>query len=199
MTSCRLNNWTTKCEDAVNKQINMEYWASYQYDFIWSYFDRSDIGFKNIAEYFKKASEEEREHAHKLMEYQNLRGGKVVLNTIPDVSLDFLNINSVDNFLLLSFEKALDMEQRVYESLLKMHKTADEEKDPQFADFIEGEFLKEQVEALNDVAKYVSQLKELEIMGMVFGILIQHLRMSKPFMRMYKRIRIIYITYQYNT
>jgi ferritin heavy chain len=53
------------------------------------------------------------------------------------------------------------MEQHVYESLLKIHKTADEEKDPQFTDFIEGEFLKEQVEALNDVAKYVSQLKRI--------------------------------------
>jgi len=161
MTSCRLNNWTIECENAVNTQINMEYWASYQYDFMWSYFERSDVGFKNIAEYFKKASEEEREHAHKLMEYQNLRGGKVILNTIPGVSLDFLNLNSTSNDVLLSFEKALDMEQRVYESLLKVHKTADEEKDPQFTDFIEGEFLKEQVEALNDVAKYVSQLKRI--------------------------------------
>ena len=88
----------------VNEQINVEYWASYQYHLMWSYFDRSDVGLKNIAEFFKKSSEEEREHAHKLMEYQNLRGGTVVLKTIPDVSLDYIkSINSTSNDLLLSF------------------------------------------------------------------------------------------------
>ena len=63
MTSCRYNNWNTECEDAVNKQIQVEYWASYQYHLMWSYFDRSNVGLKNIAEFFKKSSEEEREHA----------------------------------------------------------------------------------------------------------------------------------------
>ena len=64
MTSCNLGNWNEACENQVNEQINMEYWASYQYHLMWSYFDRSSVGMKNIAEFFRKASEEEREHAH---------------------------------------------------------------------------------------------------------------------------------------
>ena len=163
MTSCNLGNWSEECEKQVNEQINMEYWASYQYHLMWSYFDRSDVGLQNIASFFKKSSEEEREHAHKLMEYQNLRGGKVILSTIPDVSLDFLNSNSntTSNDVLLSFEKALSMEQTVYKSLMKLHKVAEENVDPQFTDFIEGNYLEEQVEALNMISKYVSQLKRI--------------------------------------
>jgi len=157
--SCRLDNWAEKCQDAVNKQINLEYWASYQYDYMWSYFDKSDVGLSNIATYFKKAGDEEREHAHKLMEYQNLRGGNVVLTDINNMSLDYLNTPSNKNSLLISFEKALEMEQVVYKSLLEVHQVASEENDPQFADFLEGTYLNEQVEALNQITKYISQLR----------------------------------------
>ena len=97
------------------------------------------------------------------MEYQNLRGGKVVLNPLPEVNLDFLNKTDVyrSQDALLSFQKALEMEQTVYNSLLQLHKVADENNDPQFADFIEGTYLNEQVEALNQVATYVSQLQRI--------------------------------------
>lgn len=53
MTSCNLGNWNVACEIQVNKQINIEYWASYQYHLMWSYFDRSNVGLKNIAEFSK--------------------------------------------------------------------------------------------------------------------------------------------------
>ena len=61
--------------------------------------------------------------------------------------------------ILLSFEKALEMEQRVYQSLLNLHKVGDECNDPQFTDFIEGEYLEEQIEAINELTNYISQLK----------------------------------------
>ena len=39
----------------------------------------------NIANYFEKSSLEEREHAHKLMKYLNMRGGVVELKPIPNI------------------------------------------------------------------------------------------------------------------
>ena len=87
---------------------------------MWSYFDRSDIALKNIANFFKKSSEEEREHAHKLMEYQNLRGGSVKLSGISKVNLSYLT-DKTDIDVLASFSKALEMEQYVYKSLLNVH------------------------------------------------------------------------------
>ena len=159
MTSCNLGNWSLKCTNAVNKQIQLEYWASFQYHLMWSYFDKSDVGLNNIAKFFEKSSLEEREHAHKLMKYLNLRGGNVELRNNFNVNLEYLN-NS-NNDVLNSFKKTLEMEQNVYQGLLQLHKVAEEENDPQFADFIESEYLQEQVEALNEIAKYVSQLERI--------------------------------------
>jgi ferritin heavy chain len=46
------------------------------------FFDRDDIALPGFAKYFKKSSDEEREHAEKLMKFQNQRGGRVVLQSI---------------------------------------------------------------------------------------------------------------------
>ena len=152
MSSNNDTNWHIRCEEMLNHQINLEYWASYQYHLMWSYFSRNSVGLDKIAEYFKDNSVEERDHAHKFMEYQNMRGGEVTLTTIPDVSLGYM-LCSNENDVLSSFRKALDMEQKVYESLLTLHKIGDECSDPQFCDFIEGEYLEEQVEAISDIKK----------------------------------------------
>jgi len=154
----QFNNWNTECENVINEQIQLEYWASYQYHMIWSYFDRNEVGMDNIASFFKKNSAEERDHAEKLMSYQNTRGGKVKLNGLTSVDLSYLDTDN-RNDILVSFEKALEMEDIVYKSLLKVHKVSEDNSDPQFGDFIEGEFLKEQVYAMKEISKYISQLK----------------------------------------
>lgn len=161
MPSCRMNNWDKRCEDILNKQINLELWASYQYLAMWNYFERSNVGLDNIANFFKKSSEEENEHAKKLMEYQNRRGGVVVYEDILSPSLEYLQDKTIDNDVVMSFEKAVEMEQKVYESLLSVHRMGDECEDPQFTDFIEGEFLGEQIESINELTKYVSQLRRI--------------------------------------
>jgi len=46
------------------------------------FFDRSDVGLKNIAKFFMDNSEEEREHANKLIKYHNQRGGITVYSNI---------------------------------------------------------------------------------------------------------------------
>ena len=76
ITVGRFNNWNIDCEEFVNKQITLEYWASLQYHVISSYFSHHNIGLENISKYFNKCSLEEREHADKLIEYQNKRGGR---------------------------------------------------------------------------------------------------------------------------
>ena len=46
------------------------------------YFDRDDVALKGFHKMFKESSDEEREHAEKLMKYQNKRGGRIVLQPI---------------------------------------------------------------------------------------------------------------------
>lgn len=51
-----------------------------------SHFDRDDVALPGFKKYFKEASDEEREHADKLMKYQNLRGGQIILEDVKVMS-----------------------------------------------------------------------------------------------------------------
>ena len=88
------NNWKQECEDFVNKQIAMEYWASLQYHAISSYFNNQSVGLENISKFFNKCSLEEREHADKLVDYQNKRGGNVVIYQVTNIDNKFYNPES---------------------------------------------------------------------------------------------------------
>lgn len=46
------------------------------------YFDRDDIALPHFSTFFLERSEKEREQAEKLLEYQNMRGGRILLQTI---------------------------------------------------------------------------------------------------------------------
>ena len=150
--------WQSECEKEVNRQIRMEYQASYDYDLMSSYFDRNSVGLKNVARYFRKASDEERDHAHKLMEYQNKRGGKVVLGDLKGLPHDMISRESPLD-VKDAFETAYKMEVTVYNSLLSLHKVGERNEDPQLTDFLEGEYLEEQIDAISELEKYISQLK----------------------------------------
>ncbi|KAL8206061.1 hypothetical protein R6Q57_009612 [Mikania cordata] len=147
------------CEAAINEQINVEYNVCYVYHAMYAYFDRDNIALKGLAKFFKDSSDEEREHAEKLMKYQNTRGGKVKLNTIVSPPSEFEHVEKGDA--LYAMELALSLEKLVNEKLLRLHAVADGNNDPQMADFIESEFLGEQVEAIKKIADYVSQLRRV--------------------------------------
>ena len=80
-SKCR-QNYHEESEASINKQINIELNAHYQYLALSSYYDRDDVALKGFSKFFKHSAEEEHEHAEKLMKYQNLRGGRVVLTAI---------------------------------------------------------------------------------------------------------------------
>ena len=152
--SCR-QNWSTECEKALNEQIEREYSASLSYHLLSAHFDRDDVGLNKLRDYFQKASLEEREHADKLMAYQNMRGGRVLFNNIMP---KHFTLTQVNNDILPAFVFALDLEKSINEHLLNLHKVASSSNDPQFSDYLEGEFLKEQVEAINEISKIISIL-----------------------------------------
>ena len=84
-------NFDTECEAMINKQINMELYASYVYLSMTAFFSRfktficyvlalnhldtlyhhrDDVALNGFVKRFKHASDEEREHAQKLINYQ---------------------------------------------------------------------------------------------------------------------------------
>lgn len=46
------------------------------------FFDRDDQALHNFAKFFRHQSHEEREHAEKLMKFQNQRGGRIFLQDV---------------------------------------------------------------------------------------------------------------------
>ncbi|XP_030537300.1 ferritin-1, chloroplastic-like isoform X2 [Rhodamnia argentea] len=149
--------YSEDCEAAINEQINVEYTVSYVYHAMYAYFDRDNIALKGLAKFYKESSEEEREHAEKLMEYQNKRGGKVKLHSILMLPSEFEHAEKGDA--LYSMELALSLEKLTNEKLLSLHRVAEQNNDPQLQDFIESEFLYEQVEAIKKIADFVTQLR----------------------------------------
>lgn len=138
----------------------MEYNVSYMYHTFFAYFDRDNVALPGLAKFFKDSSDEEREHAEKLMKYQTTRGGRVKLQKIVLPNMNVFD-NPEQGDALFAMELALALEMLVNEQLLKLHKVASDENDPQLMDFIEGEFLKPQVEDIKKVAEYVAQLRRV--------------------------------------
>ncbi|CAI9091774.1 OLC1v1026885C1 [Oldenlandia corymbosa var. corymbosa] len=151
--------FTDESEAAINEQINVEYNVSYVYHAMYAYFDRDNVALKGLAQFFKESSEEEREHAEKFMEYQNKRGGKVKLQSIVMPLSEFDHVEKGDA--LYAMELALSLEKLTNEKLLNLLAVAGRNNDPHLADFVESEFLTEQVEAIKKISEYVAQLRRV--------------------------------------
>ncbi|GAA0143276.1 storage protein [Lithospermum erythrorhizon] len=151
--------FTDSSESAINEQINVEYNVSYVYHGMYAYFDRDNVALKGLAKFFKESSDEEREHAQKLMEYQNKRGGKVKLQSILMPLSEFDHAEKGDA--LYAMELALSLEKLTNEKLLNLHAVASKNNDVQLADFVENEYLGEQVESIKKISEYVAQLRRI--------------------------------------
>nr|AFX93744.1 ferritin 2 [Ruditapes decussatus] len=148
-------NFHQESEAGINKQINMELYASYCYLSMAYYFDRDDVALKGFSKFFKESSDEEREHAEKLMKYQNKRGGRVVLQPITKPERDEWGTG------LEAMEAALALEKSVNQSLLDLHKIADSHGDAQMCDFLESEYLEEQVNAIKEISDRITNIKRV--------------------------------------
>jgi len=148
-------NYHAESEAGVNRQINMELYASYCYQSMSFYFDRDDIALPGFAKFFKKSSDEEREHAEKLMAFQNKRGGRIVLQDIKKPDRDEWGTG------LDAMQVALALEKSVNQALLDLHQVAANHNDAQMTDFLEGHYLQEQVESIKEIGGHVTNLKRV--------------------------------------
>ncbi|XP_072348662.1 ferritin heavy chain B-like [Scyliorhinus torazame] len=146
---------TTRTEDAVNKQINLELYSSYVYLSMSSYFNRDDVALRHFAEFFKEQSHEEREHAEKLMQFQNKRGGRIILEDVKKPEQDEWS-NGLE-----AMQRALQMEKNVNQSLLDLHKLSSGNTDPHLCDFLKTHYLDEQVKMIKKLGDHITNLKRL--------------------------------------
>ncbi|XP_067009166.1 soma ferritin [Anabrus simplex] len=148
-------NFHKECEDGINKQINMELYASYVYLSMAYYFDRDDIALPGLHAYFKKSSNEEREHAMKLMLYLNKRGGRIVLSSIHAPERN--EWGTAEDAMMA----ALELEKAVNQSLLILHKVATSHEDANLCDFLETEYLQEQVDSMKEIGNHLTNIRRV--------------------------------------
>ncbi|XP_044062329.1 ferritin, heavy polypeptide 1a isoform X3 [Siniperca chuatsi] len=146
MSSQVRQNFHQDCEAAINRQINLELYASYVY---------LSMALHNFAKFFRHQSHEEREHAEKLMKLQNQRGGRIFLQDVKKPERDEWGSG------IEALECALQLEKSVNQSLLDLHKLCSDHNDPHLCDFIETHYLDEQVKSIKELADWVTNLRRM--------------------------------------
>ncbi|XP_072348661.1 ferritin, higher subunit-like [Scyliorhinus torazame] len=96
-----------------------------------------------------------REHAEKLMEFQNKRGGRIILEHDKKPEQDEWS-NGLE-----AMQRALQMEKNVNQSLLDLHKLSSGNTDPHLCDFLD-----EQVKMIKKLGDHITNLKRLGAPGM---------------------------------
>ncbi len=89
------------------------------------------------------------------MKHQNDRGGKIILSSVPKPSNDEWGTG------LDAMHSALALEREVNDALIKLHAVSDGHNDYQTSDFIEGNFLHEQVEAIKELTGHICNLNRV--------------------------------------
>uniref|UniRef100_A0A8C5QYW5 Ferritin n=1 Tax=Leptobrachium leishanense TaxID=445787 RepID=A0A8C5QYW5_9ANUR len=156
MASQVRQNYHSDCEAAINRMVNMELYASYVYLSMQFYFDRDDVALAKFSTFFHELYEKKQEEAEELLEYQNKRGGRVVLQDIkkPDAD-EWQNCTN-------AMECALKLEKSVNNALLELHTTARTQNDPHLCDLIEFKYLDEEVKLIKKLGEHLTNLKRLK-------------------------------------
>ena len=135
-------------QDALNEQINTEFFSSYNYLAMSAFCEHSN--FRGCAHWLRMQSEEEHMHALKLYNFMINRSAKVVLKAIVPPQIDYHSIPHV-------FQEALTQELEVSRRIDQLYELAFKEK--AFAALVELQwFISEQTEeertARDIVAKF---------------------------------------------
>lgn len=147
-----------KVEEALNKQINAEFWAGYFYLSMSAHFAQE--GKSGFANYFKVQALEEQDHAMKLFDFVIERGGKVSIMPIKEVPSEWSSTIDV-------FKDALQHEKKVTQLISSIMTLANEEKDYATASVLQW-FIDEQVEEESLAQQYIDSLEMIKDNG--FGI-----------------------------
>lgn len=138
-----------KIYKALNEQIKHEFYSSYLYLAIASYFD--NIPLEGMAKWFKKQAAEEHEHGMKIYNYINDRNMQVDLQAIDKPSAKFKSVEQI-------FEQALAHEKKVTHWINEIYEMALKEKDHATAVFLQW-FISEQVEEEKNAQDNLDQIK----------------------------------------
>ena len=140
---------TKKLQDALNEQINKEFFAEYLYLSMSAYLESIEMeGFGN---YFNVQAQEEHFHAMKMFNFVHDKGGRVILKSLSEPKAEFKSVLNL-------FEDALEHERFITKSINELMDIAIKENDHSVKSFIEW-YVDEQVEEEASMSKIISKLK----------------------------------------
>ena len=147
-----------KMEDALNAQINAEFWSAYLYLSMSANFAaKGNPGFAN---WFAVQFKEEQDHAMIFIKYIQSRGGRVMLQPISEVATEW-------DTPLAAFEDTLQHEQKVTAMINNLYALAEAENDYATRSML-GWFIDEQVEEEETAQGHIDALKMIKDNG--FGL-----------------------------
>lgn len=137
-----------KVEEALNAQINAEFWSAYLYLSMSAYFEAE--GKSGFANWFKVQFKEEQAHAEIFMNFIQSRGCRVILKAIDEVPISWESPLDV-------FKETLKHEQKVTSLINELYSIAEEAKDYATRNTLTW-FIDEQVEEEKTAQEYIDTL-----------------------------------------
>ena len=147
-----------KLQNAINEQITAEMWSANLYLSMSFYFEKE--GFSGFANWMKKQSQEELEHAYVMADYIIKRGGVAKVDKIDVVPSGWGTPLEV-------FEHVYKHECHVSKMIDELVSVASAERDNAIQDFLWG-FVREQVEEEATAQGIVDKIKKAGDAGIFF-------------------------------
>jgi ferritin len=142
-------------QDAMNEQVNKEFFSSYLYLSMAAYFENKNL--TGFAHWMRLQADEEREHAMKFYNFIIDAGGRVELKRIDAPETDWKSNLQVA-------EQVAEHEAKVTASIHNLYEVALKEKDYAAQVMLQW-FISEQVEEEKNAAELVAKLKLIEERG----------------------------------
>lgn len=137
--------------DALNNQMNYEFYAAHAYMAMAAYCDY--CSYDGFANFYIQQAKEERFHGQKIYAYINDRGEKAVFSDLDAPKVDFSSI-------LETFEDGLKQERNVTKRFYDLSEIANRQKDYATVSFLNW-FLDEQVEEESMFETHIDYLKRI--------------------------------------
>jgi len=145
--------FSERLQNAINEQINAEYYSAYLYLSMCAYLEDQDL--PGMAHWMRMQYEEEVIHALKLFDFMNDRGARVILKGIDTPPSEFGSVLEV-------FEEVLAHEKKVTGLIHDLYKLALDEGDYPTQSLLQW-YIDEQVEeekSASDVLARVRMVKD---------------------------------------
>lgn len=131
-----------------------------------AFFGRAAVALPGFAALFARASDEERGHARRLMEYVNVRGGHVRLQRTSAWSPFFEPVvdsgsGGSGSMALVAMKTALDVERANFRALCDLRALAEREGDACLSDFLGEALLADQVRDMYELSSDLARLHRL--------------------------------------